>query len=71
MRVECRNEPEAEVEMGPEEEEMEMEVEETAKEVSDDVYSAVRGAVSKLYVSTRSDVLTEEEIEKGAGGSGA
>ncbi len=57
--------------MGPEEEEMEMEVEETAREVSDDVYSAVRGAVSKLYVSTRSDVLTEEEIEKGARGSGA
>lgn len=63
MGIEDRTEPE-------EEEEKEMEVEETAKEVNEEVYSAVRGAVSKLYVSTRSDVLTEEEIEKGGDGRG-
>ncbi len=54
------------------EEEMEVEPpaeENTAKEVSDEVYASVRSAVSKMYVNSRSDVIPEDEMEEGGDGN--
>ena len=53
------------------EEEMEVETpaEESPMEVSDEVYALVRSAVSKMYMSSRTDVISESEMEEGRFGS--
>lgn len=65
-------EKETEKERETEKEEMEVEPpaeENTAKEVSDEVYASVRSAVSKMYVNSRSDVIPEDEMEEGGDGN--